>query len=79
MNTPKLFQFPNTVTVDLNQIQVVGHVYFRLKWQRVTDGKAFFLKLTFIRGGEVEFYLGEIEEDAEKTQRQVIDRWAQDK
>lgn len=79
MSIPKLFQFPNTATVDLNQIQAVSHVYFRLKWQRVTDGKAFFLKLTFIRGGEVEFYLGEVEEDAMNTQRQVIDRWMLDK
>lgn len=79
MSAPKLFQFPNTVTVDLNQIQKTSHVYFRYANARVTDCRAFFIKLRFHNGAEEEFYISDDEAGSKETQRLLIDRWASDK
>lgn len=77
MNTPKLFQFPNGNTVDLNQVQITSHIYFR--YHNLQDKKDFFIKLYFITGGEHEFYLGDIQDEAERFHESLVYRWGQDK
>lgn len=78
MSAPKLFQFPNTVTIDLTAVYKVSHVYFRFA-PIAEEVRAFYLKLDFLHSVGEEFYLGEDEKKASDVHRHLIERWAQDK